>query len=359
MARHFQTPRTVFAGDLPIGGNHPVRLQTMWKEPILTANSAEIERRVERLATFGCELLRFAVPDEETADMLCSLQKNVSIPLVGDIHFDHKLALRCLDALPKIRINPGNIGSIEKVKDVVRKAADKSAAIRVGVNSGSLPKKLRNEKDTARSMLIAAEEELDILESLGFQDVLFSLKSSDIKTTVRANEMFAERHTYPLHLGLTEAGPPIQGSVKSAAAMVPLLRHGIGSTVRVSLSGSCDDELVAGREVIRSSGKGRKGVNIISCPRCGRYGFDVHGFLSEVEPWLLQLDADITVAVMGCVVNGPEEARHADVGISGSGKKALLFRGGEIVRRVDPADAVAAFMEEVNQTCREKNGEDL
>ena len=357
MARHFKQTKTVYAGGLPFGGDHPVRLQTMWKEPLSAATFHEVVRRVEILVSYGAELVRFAVPDSDAASLLCRLQGEVSIPLVADIHFNHTLALACLDALPKVRINPGNIGSKTKVKEVIKKAADKGAAIRVGINSGSLPRSLRNEKDVARAMLVAAEEELDLLESVGFGNVLFSLKSSDIITTVRSNELFAERHRYPLHLGVTEAGPPIQGVVKNTAAMVPLLRHGIGATIRVSLSGSCEDELVAGREIIAASGRGTKGINIVSCPRCGRSGFDVHGFLKKVEPWLLSLDTDMTVAIMGCVVNGPEEARHADVGITGSGRKVLIFSRGRIVRRLSPDNAEVAFREEVEKLWRKKGTE--
>ena len=326
----------------------------MWKEPLSAETFTETVRRTEILASFGAELLRFAVPDAETADFLCKLQGAVSIPLVADIHFDHKLALICLEKLPKIRINPGNIGSDKKVREVVHKAADKGAAIRVGINSGSLPRNLRGLKDTAKAMLLAAEDELEIFEALGFSNVLFSLKSSDISTTIRANELFSERHDYPLHLGVTEAGPPIQGVVKNTAALVPLLRGGIGATIRVSLSGSCEDELIAGREIIAAAGMGSRGVNIVSCPRCGRTGFDVHGFLEKVEGWLLSLNTPITVAIMGCVVNGPEEARHADVGITGAGEKILIFRAGKIVRRVSSEESETAFREEVETLCKEK-----
>lgn len=347
--RHYKKTRVVQAGDLLFGGDHPIHVQTMWKDPLTRGSLDELVRKVEILASYGAKLVRFAVPDEETAALLCDLQDAVSVPLVADIHFDHTLALRCLDRLPKIRINPGNIGSGQKLKEVVKKAADKGAALRVGVNGGSLPRHLRDEQDLARAMLMAAEEELDILESVGFGNVLFSLKSSDIKSTIRANQMFAERHDYPLHLGVTEAGPPIQGAVKNTAALVPLLRHGIGSTLRVSLSGPCEDELVAGREILAAAGKTTKAVNIISCPRCGRAGFDVHAFLEKIEPWLLSLEAQINVAVMGCVVNGPEEARHADVGISGAGRKVLIFRHGDIVRRVVPEEAEEAFREEVEK----------
>jgi (E)-4-hydroxy-3-methylbut-2-enyl-diphosphate synthase len=355
MARHFRKTSTVSAGGLLIGGDHPARLQTMWKEPVKRGSFEDLVRRIEILVSYGAELIRFAVPDVDTANLLCELQDAVSIPVVADIHFDHTLALVCLKKLPKIRINPGNIGSPDKVREVVKMASDKGAALRVGVNAGSLPRSLRGEKDIARAMLAAAEDEMDLLEAVGFSNVLFSLKSSDIRTTVRANELFAERHAYPLHLGVTEAGPPIQGVVKNTAALVPLLRHGIGDTIRVSLSGSCEDELIAGREILAASGRVIRRVNIISCPRCGRAGFDVHAFLAKVEPWLMSLEASIDVALMGCVVNGPEEARHADVGITGSGRKVLIFSRGEIVRRVLPEDAEIAFREEVQKLCGKAN----
>lgn len=348
------TTKTVKVGSLSIGGDNPVRLQTMWKEPLRADNISDTVRRIELLVSYGSELLRFAVPDMESAEVLCALQEKVQIPLVADIHFDYKLALACLEKVQKIRINPGNIGSEAKVREVVDKAASNNAAIRVGVNGGSLPRNLRNEDDLALAMVRAAEEELNILESVNFSNVLFSLKSSDISTTIRANELFAERYDYPLHLGVTEAGPPIQGAVKNTAALVPLLKKGIGGTIRVSLSGACEDELVAGREILAAAGLGTRGVNIISCPRCGRKGFDVHGFLHKVEPWLLSLDDTITVAIMGCVVNGPEEARHADVGITGTGEKTLIFRSGQIVRRVTNEEAEKAFKEEVDKLCKER-----
>ncbi|MAG13201.1 MAG: 4-hydroxy-3-methylbut-2-en-1-yl diphosphate synthase [Spirochaetales bacterium] len=354
MARHFALSTIVDVGGLAFGGDHPVRVQTMWKDPLQASTLNDTARKIEILASYGCEVLRFAVPDEESAHLLCGLQGLVSIPLVADIHFDHTLALICLGTIPKIRINPGNIGSKIKIKEVVKKASDYGAALRVGINAGSLPRALRAEKDSARAMLRAAEDELDNLESLHFHNVLFSLKSSDIKTTIRANELFAERYNYPLHLGVTEAGPPIQGVVKNTAALVPLLNHGIGATVRVSLSGTCEDELVAGREILAAAGRSTAGVNVVSCPRCARAGFDVHGFLAEVQEFLMTINLRLNVAVMGCIVNGPEEARHADIGITGAGKKALVFREGKIIRRVTFESAAEVFREEITKLCQEK-----
>ena len=351
-----KTPRVVTIGDLGLGGGHPIRVQSMWKSPLNT-DVERLAKEVDALQNIGCELLRFAVPDEETANLLADLQRKVSMPLVADIHFDFRLALICLDSLSKIRINPGNIGSKEKVEQVLMKAAGTGAAIRIGINAGSLPRSLRSETDKAKAMIMAAEQEMEIVEKLNFRNVLFSLKSSDIKTTIVANRNFAESYDYPLHLGVTEAGPLIQGVVKSTAALVPLLADNIGSTIRISLSGPCADEVIAAREILSVSGKSNRGVTIISCPRCGRAGFDVHGFLEQINPWLMTITQPITVAIMGCVVNGPEEARYADIGITGAGRKALIFRNGKIVRRVTEKEAAVAFYEEMEKLCLEQKSQ--
>ncbi len=321
----------------------------MWKRPLDVVNE-ELAAEVGELRGLGCDILRFAVPDETSAGLLGELAGRVAMPLVADIHFDYRIALRCLDfPIAKIRINPGNIGAEWKVREVVAKAKDRGVPIRIGVNGGSLPAKLRGEADRARAMLKAAEEEIEILESLDFRQVIVSMKSSDIESTVEANFLFAERFSYPLHLGVTEAGPLIPGIVKSTLAFARLLERGIGSTVRVSLSDSPASEVIAGKEILASLGLRSKGVNIVSCPRCGRSTFDVHAFLRKAEGWLHSLNRDITVAVMGCAVNGPGEASHADVGITGSGNAVIIFRGGKVVRRVSEDEAFDAFREEVEK----------
>ena len=352
MNPRYKKPHPVNVLGLGLGGDNPVRIQSMWKSPLKKVDS-ELVRRIGLLSQSGCELLRFAVPDMGTAELLGQLSERVDIPLVADIHFDHKIALACIGKAAKIRINPGNIGARWKVQAVVQKAKDNNVPIRVGINAGSLPPSLRHEQDKASAMIKAAEEELDKLESLAYRDIVFSLKSSDIKTTVRANEMFAARHSYPLHIGVTEAGPLVAGIVRSTVALTALLEQNIGSTVRVSLSGSCADEVYAAREILRASGRSRGGVTVVSCPQCGRAALDVHGFLQSAQEWLLTIDKEITVAVMGCVVNGPEEARHADVGITSTGKKAVIFRGGVMVRKVDPEQALTAFKEEIEALCSE------
>jgi len=339
-------PIAVQVGSVTVGGDAPISIQTMWKRPLLRVDEALIAE-VNRLHALGCDILRFAVPDLETADLLGELASRVSLPLVADIHFDHRLALRCLEyPIAKIRINPGNIGARWKVEEVVKKALDRGVPIRIGVNYGSLPRKFQELPDPAEALLAAAEEEVEVLESLSFRTIIVSMKSSDTESTVEANRRFAQRYSYPLHIGITEAGPLIPGIVRSTLALSQLLREGIGSTIRISLSDSPETEIIAARELVTTLGLRKGGVRIISCPRCGRSGFDVQGFLQVVGDRLQQDRRDLTIAVMGCVVNGPGESRHADLGITGSGDKVVLFRKGKIVQTVRPEEAVEAFLKE-------------
>jgi (E)-4-hydroxy-3-methylbut-2-enyl-diphosphate synthase len=320
----------------------------MWKKPLEKADE-QLAAEVNALAALGCDILRFAVPDMDSAQVLGELARKVSMPLVADIHFDHKLALRCMDfPIAKIRINPGNIGAKWKVEEVVRKALDRNVPIRVGVNYGSLPRHLAEEKDPAAAMVKAAEEEIEVLESLGFGNIIISLKSSDTETTVNANRLFARRFAYPLHIGVTEAGPLIPGIVRSTLAFSSLLAEGIGNTLRVSLSDTPEAEVITAREILSALGLRKKGVRLISCPRCGRSGFDVHGFLAKTQGKLMALDKNLTVAVMGCVVNGPGEARHADIGITGAGNKVMIFRRGQPVRTVAEEEAIEVFFAELD-----------
>ncbi|GAB4223414.1 MAG: (E)-4-hydroxy-3-methylbut-2-enyl-diphosphate synthase [Spirochaetales bacterium] len=339
-------PIAVQVGSVTVGGDAPVSVQTMWKRPLQRVDEALIAE-VNRLQALGCDILRFAVPDMETADLLGELASRVSLPLVADIHFDYRLALRCMDhPIAKIRINPGNIGARWKVEEVVSKAKDKGVPIRIGVNHGSLPRKFQDLSDPAEALLASASEEIEVLESLSFRNIIVSMKSSDTESTVEANRRFAKQYSYPLHIGITEAGPLIPGIVRSTLALSQLLKEGIGSTIRISLSDTPETEILAARELLTSLGLRKGGVRIISCPRCGRSGFDVQGFLKIVGDRLQQDPRECTVAVMGCVVNGPGESRHADLGITGSGDKVVLFRKGRIVRTVQPEEAVEAFLKE-------------
>jgi (E)-4-hydroxy-3-methylbut-2-enyl-diphosphate synthase len=332
----------------------------MWKEGIACASADadalfSVRARIEELEKLGCDILRFAVPDRESADNLIRIADEVSMPLVADIHFDYKLALRCLDGnVAKIRINPGNIGSRERIQAVAEKAADRGAAIRIGVNAGSLPLDLRKQvaagtMSRAEALAETAFRETELLEELDFHNVVVSMKASSVAETIEANEAFARRFDYPLHIGVTEAGPLIGGIVKSTLAFSRLLGEGIGSTIRVSLSSSMIDEVIAGGEILKETGKRSGGVRIVSCPRCGRNGFDVHGFVDRWQSELLSRRQDITVAVMGCVVNGPGEAQHADIGITGAGDTVIIFRKGEKVRTVSAEGADAAFREELEK----------
>jgi (E)-4-hydroxy-3-methylbut-2-enyl-diphosphate synthase len=345
--------RAVKVGKIIVGGEWPVSVQTMWKDPLPAPGSPLFKETIERissLAALGCDILRFAVPDLDSADALGALASESPVPLVADIHFDWRIALRCMDfSVAKIRINPGNIGAKWKVAEVTAKAKDKGLPIRIGVNAGSLPEDLRGAEDRALAVVTAAEREVAVFDELGFTDLVVSMKISDVDATITANRLFSSRHDIPLHLGVTEAGPLIAGVARNTAALVPLLREGIGSTIRVSLSDSCESELVAGREILACAGKARKGVSIVSCPRCGRASFDSHAFTARWASRLYALRLDATIAVMGCVVNGPGEARHADLGISGAGDKVIVFRKGEIVRTFSPEEADTVFEEELKK----------
>ena len=340
---------TVKIGDKIIGGGFPIAVQTMWKTP-LSDGIDSILSEIEELKDIGADIIRFAVPDIEDAEILSKISKKSTIPLVADIHFDYKIALKCIEGgVHKIRINPGNIGASWKVEEVVRAAADFGVPLRVGVNGGSLPASLRDLDNISEAMVKAAEIELNVFEKLGFKDVVFSLKSSDIESTVMANTIFSSKYSYPLHLGVTEAGPLIPGIVKSSIALNSMLRKNIGDTIRVSLSDTMRNEVIAGKEILKAAGKNSSGVTTISCPRCGRASFNTHDFLNSVDPTLQKINKNITIAVMGCIVNGPGEARHADLGITGSGDNIVIFRKGKVVTKGKPSEAVALFLEELEK----------
>lgn len=344
---------------LSLGGGEPVAVQTMWKESIAgieknTARFSNLLERIETLQKLGCDILRFAVPDEKSAASLCALANETSMPLVADIHFDYRLALLCLRGnVSVIRINPGNIGKLENVQKVVEACKEKNAAIRIGVNAGSLEKDLaekvaRGELIKADALAESAFREEQVFADLQFLNYAVSIKSSNVQETILANKKFSEKSDTPLHVGVTEAGPLIAGVAKSAIALNELLKSGIGDTVRVSLSDTCENEIIAAREILNASGKKRRGISVISCPRCGRLGFDVRGFLEKYERTLYELPKTVTVAIMGCVVNGPGEAKNADLGIAGSADKAVIFKKGKIIRTISLKDADKVFIEELH-----------
>ena len=339
--------KSIKIGNKIIGGGFPIAIQTMWKTP-LTKDTDNLLAGIDELREIGADIIRFAVPDLEAAELLSGISRKSSVPLVADIHFDYRIALKCINGgIHKIRINPGNIGASWKVEEVVLAAADHGVPIRVGVNGGSLPSSLRDLEDISEAMVLAAEMELNIFEKLNFKDVVFSLKSSDIESTIMANRKFSLKYSYPLHLGVTEAGPLIPGIVKSSIALNSMLRDNIGDTIRVSLSDSMRNEVIAGKEILKAAGKTAVGVDTISCPRCGRASFDTHLFLNMVDQDLQKLNKNVSIAVMGCIVNGPGEARHADLGITGSGDNIVIFRKGQIVRKGKPSNAVELFLEEL------------
>lgn len=342
-----------------IGGNNPVSVQTMWKDGIVDVceNPSKLDsilKEINNIQMLGCDIIRFAVPDIPSAKSLCEIAARTSMPLVADIHFDYKLALECLKGnVAKIRINPGNIGSFENTKTVVEHCRDKGVAIRIGINSGSLPKDLQEEIacgkiSRAQGLCETAVREAEIFEKLNFDQYIVSMKSSDVQETIECNEFYAKKYNNPLHLGVTEAGPLIGGVVKSSIAFSKLLNEGIGDTIRVSLSSLAENEVIAGVNILKECGKRAGGVTLVSCPRCGRIGFDVHAFVDRWQNKLLSMKKDITVAVMGCVVNGPGEGKHADIGIAGGKDKVIIFKKGQIVRTVDEKDADKVFEEELN-----------
>ncbi|WP_024468552.1 (E)-4-hydroxy-3-methylbut-2-enyl-diphosphate synthase [Treponema pedis] len=387
----FKTPREIIIGgkgnvkSLTLGGFSPVLLQTMWKAPLSGADLTEIARQLGEFAQLGCDIVRFAVPDEVSAELFVKLTSLTDMPLVADIHFDYKLALRCMDGFAaKIRINPGNIGSKEKTEAVIKKALDTGTALRIGVNSGSIPSDLKLkmkkelekisglkrkkaeegletlEKEKARAkarasaLVEAAIRELEIFDSLNFKNAVVSMKASTVHETVLANEIFARDFDNPLHLGVTEAGPLISGIVKSSLAFSRLLNEGIGSTIRVSLSDSCENEIIAGREILTECGKRSGGIRLVSCPRCGRKGFDVQAFVKRWQTRLLAEKKDASIAVMGCVVNGPGEGKHADLGITGAEDSVIIFKHGEIKHRLNLLDLNAEEKIRVVDTVFEK-----
>ncbi len=342
--------REIKIGNVVLGGNHPIAVQTMWDKPIETVD-VNLMKSINKLESYGCKLIRFAAPTIESVPLLGKIAEKTQMPLVADIHFDYKIALECMDYnIPKIRINPGNIGASWKVEEVVKKAGDTNTVIRVGANGGSLPKNLKKMENRAEAIVLAAEEQLNFLESLNFHNIVVSLKSSDIEENYYTNEVFHSRHDYPLHLGITEAGPLIPSVVKSSIGLSRLLKEGIGNTIRISITDDPLKEVIAANEILSVlKMNSTKRINLISCPKCGRSSFDTHTFTQEIQDYLYSVDKDISVAVMGCMVNGPGESEHADLGISGVGNSIAIFKKGEIIRRESACSAKEAFIEEIEK----------
>lgn len=338
--------RRVMAGDLPIGGNAPISVQSMTNTD--TRDIPTTIRQIKQLSEAGCELIRLAVVDQEAALALGKIRVQTKIPIAADIHFDHRLALVAVEqGVDKLRINPGNIGSHAKVKEVVAAARDHGIPIRIGVNSGSLAKwTVDKYGNTAKAMVESALEHVAILEALNFNDIIISLKATSVELTLESYKMIADIVDYPLHLGITEAGTPFFGAIKSAVGLGAILSLGIGDTIRVSLTGDPVEEVRVGWAILKSLGLRQRGPVFISCPTCGRTQIPLEKIAIEVEQKLSNLTKPLTVAIMGCVVNGPGEAKEADIGIAGGDGVGLVFSKGKIIRRVKEDELVDALVTE-------------
>jgi len=342
--------RQIHIGNVAVGGDAPCSVQSMCSTD--TRDVAATLAQITGLAAVGCEIVRCAVPDMDAADALGRIKSSSSIPVIADIHFDYKLALRVLEGgIDGLRLNPGNIGEKWKVAEVVKAAAERMVPIRIGVNAGSLEKELleKYRHPTAEAMSESALGHIRILEELNYPEIKVSLKASDVSKTVAAYRMLSNQVDYPMHIGITEAGTIFSGTIKSSVGLGILLADGIGDTMRVSLTGDPLDEVRVGYEILKTLGLRQRGVNFVSCPTCGRCQINLIKVAEDVERRLQGVDKRITVAVMGCAVNGPGEAREADVGIAGGKGEGLLFRNGEIVRKVPEDQLADALIEEIHK----------
>lgn len=345
-----ENTRRIIAGGVPIGGGAAVSVQSMCN--VRTSDVDAAVAQIRQLRAAGCDIVRLAVPDMAAARAISAIKEQVDVPLVADIHFDYRLALEAAArGIDKIRINPGNIGGRERVAAVARECSLRNIPIRIGVNGGSLEKLLLEKygHPTAEAIVESAKGHIRLLNDCGFDDICVSLKSSSVPLTVAAYRLAAEELPYPLHLGVTETGTAYQGTVSSAVGIGTLLMEGIGDTIRVSLTADPVEEVKAGIAILKASGLRKGGVRFVSCPTCGRTEIDLIGLAHEVEERLQALQADITVAVMGCVVNGPGEAREADIGIAGGDGCAVLFKKGEIIRKVAEDEIETVLLQEIEK----------
>lgn len=348
MIMHREHTKTVRIGDKVIGGGNPILIQSM-----TNTKTEDVEATVDqilRLERAGCEIIRCTVPTIEAAEAIGKIKEQIHIPLVADIHFDYKMAIAAMEnGADKIRINPGNIGGRDKVEAVVSVAKERNIPIRVGVNSGSLEKELVEKYHgvTAEGIVESALDKVRMIEESGYDNMVISIKSSDVLMCVRAHELLAEKTNYPLHVGITESGTVLSGNIKSAVGLGLILHQGIGDTIRVSLTGDPVEEIKSAKLILRTLGLRKGGVEVVSCPTCGRTRIDLIGLANQVEQMVADIPLDIKVAVMGCAVNGPGEAKEADIGIAGGLGEGLLFRHGEIVRKVPEDQLLAALKEEL------------
>ena len=350
---HREHTRAVAIGNRVIGGGNPVLIQSMTNTR--TEDVAATVAQIHRLEAVGCEIVRCTVPTMEAARAVGEIKKQIHIPLVADIHFDYRMALAAIEnGADKIRINPGNIGGRDKVEAVVKAAAERKIPIRVGVNSGSLEKELLEKYGgvTAQGLVESALDKVHLIEGMGYDNLVISIKSSEVMMCVKAHEILARQTRYPLHVGITEAGTVTAGNIKSAAGLGIILNQGIGDTVRVSLTGDPVEEIRSAKLILRTLGLRRGGIEVVSCPTCGRTRIDLIGLAAQVEEMVKDMPLDLKVAVMGCAVNGPGEAREADIGIAGGVGEGLLIKKGEIVRKV-PEDRLLDTLREELENWKE------
>jgi (E)-4-hydroxy-3-methylbut-2-enyl-diphosphate synthase len=342
--------RTIYVGKVPVGGGHLVVVQSMTK-----TNTLDVEatvKQIQSLESAGCEIIRLAVPNMKAAKVLGTIKKSVSIPVIADIHFDWRLALEAIEqGVDGLRINPGNIGAKWKIKEVVTAAKNNLIPIRIGINAGSLEKDLLKKYGHPKpeALVESAERSIAILEGMDFTNIKISLKGSDVLTTVDAYRLFSDKYDYPLHIGVSESGPPSTGTIKSSVGCGILLSEGIGDTMRVSLTAEPEEEVRVAYEILKALGLRKKGAEIVSCPTCGRCGIDLTGLATEVEYRLRKINKPMKIAVMGCVVNGPGEAREADIGIAGGKGIGILFRKGKIIKKIKEKDLFDELMHEISQ----------
>jgi len=337
-------------GGVKIGGENPIAIQSMCNTD--TRNISDTVNQIKKLETAGCEIIRVAVPDMEAAEALRDIKKNINIPLVADIHFDYKLALKAIESgVDKLRINPGNIGGEKNVKAVAYACKERGIPIRVGVNSGSLEKDILEKygRVTPEGLVESALRHIEILEKNDFYDIAISIKASDVLFTAEAYSILSKKTDYPLHIGITEAGTIWSGSIKSSVGIGLILGMGIGDTIRVSLTGDPIEEVKVGKAILKSLGLRKFGIEFISCPTCGRTEIDLISIANEVEKRCLNIDKNIKVAVMGCAVNGPGEAKEADIGIAGGKGVGLIFKKGQILKKIDESHLIDELINEIKK----------
>lgn len=347
--------KEVRIGNRVIGADHPILIQSMTNTK--TENVADTVAQIQKLTAAGCDIIRCAVPTMEAAAALREIKKQIEIPLVADIHFDYRLAIAAMEnGADKIRINPGNIGDEGRVRAVVTEAKERGIPIRVGVNSGSLEKDLLEKYHgvTAEALVESALDKVKLIENMGYDNLVISIKSSDVMMCVKAHELIAKQTDHPLHVGITESGTVTSGNIKSAIGLGLILNQGIGDTIRVSLTGDPTEEIKSAKIILRTLGLRKGGIEVVSCPTCGRTRIDLIGLANQVENMVADIPLDLKVAVMGCVVNGPGEAREADIGIAGGVGEGLIIKHGEIYKKVPEAELLPALREELLHWEQEK-----